>query len=132
MRRFTIALFTLAAILSPTATFASDTNGELCAVQTWDEAVVISVHRAGYGPASEAPRNQVTAAAGQCTNLAATDGWMAADKDYDAWVGQSSLCAIDVAPGLVYRIHAGTDGFNRAYALCRDAAIDSPQFVTWL
>jgi hypothetical protein len=104
----------------------------LCAAQTWDEAVVISIHRAGYGPASQAPRNQIQTAAGQCTNLAALDGWMAADKNYDAWEGQSTLCAIDVQPGLVWRVHASADGFSRAYGMCADAAADSPQYVTWL
>jgi hypothetical protein len=133
MRRLLVIVFAVAAVLSPTATFASPRNGEICAVQTWDENLVISVHRGNYGPLSQAPRAQIDAAAGQCTNLAAMDGWMAADKNYDMWVGQIDICSMGVQPGLRYVIHAGSNAaVSAAVNMCYAMSADSPDSVTWL
>lgn len=131
-RNFLIAALLTLTTLTPAAALASPANGELCAVQTWDQEVVISVHRAGYLSARTAPRAQIEAAAGACTNLALLQGWMPADKEYDEWQGQSTLCAIDVQASLVYRIHAGNTGFSRAYGICSDAAAATPEYVHWV
>jgi hypothetical protein len=133
MRRLLVIVFAVAAVLSPTAAFASPNNGEICAVQTWDQNLVVSVHRGNYGAVSQAPRAQIDAAAGHCTNLAAMDGWMPADKNYDKWVGQIDICSVAVQPGLRDVIHAGSyAAVDAAVDMCIAFQADNPNFVTWL
>jgi hypothetical protein len=103
----------------------------LCAVQTWNEGLVISVHRAGFLPTGQAPQNQINAAAGQCTNFASIDGWMPAEKKSNEWVGQARVCAFPVQPGLEYVIHVGAIGHARAFDMCIAASGDARNIASW-
>jgi|SRR5579884_3815079 len=131
MRWLVAVSMVVVSVALPTSASASAANGELCAVQTWDQAVVVSVHRAGFLPAEGAPQAQIQAAGALCSQIAGADGWMAADQNYDDWAGQANMCWVTINPGLVGVIHNGAAGFSRAYDMCMSFSQTNPASVYW-
>jgi hypothetical protein len=113
---------------------ASVRNGELCSVQTWDHTIRASIYTwTPDVPADRATRQQLEQAGGWCTRQVQTTGWIAADKYYDSWEGQMTVCLID-RPGALTAIGVfsdpGTNDVSYGVQVCNDIATN-PLDIRW-
>lgn len=119
--------------LPPIAAFASSRNGELCAVQTFDQAIVTSVHRFPYGPAQNASRKQLSDAGAWCSSQLGVRGWVPANKFYDDYTTQAMVCFIS-SPywSTYYVVAADTAAWSEAVQNCYDIVGDNPYAsISW-
>ena len=113
---------------------ASQRNGELCAVQSWDETIVVSVLTTQFKDARLATPQQVAHAGAWCSNQVAVRGWMPASKFYDKYTDQADVCvASTLGSDIEVWVHASPEAYADAYNACLDMQGGNPNtsLVWW-
>src|SRR5262245_42727411 len=124
------ALMLLLGTASPV--HASQTNGELCSVQTYDEAVRISDYAYPSVNARFATRQQIASAGDWCTTSAATPGWMGASKFYDEYSGQVAVCYVHfLGYDTALEVYSYYSATTRAEQACWAIGADHSDAILW-
>jgi hypothetical protein len=136
VKKLLVSLLIAGGALLPTFTgvsYASPANGELCSVQTFDGSVRTSVYP--YPDTTRPSQTQLQAAGAWCTNQIATPGWYAANKYYDSWNGQQTVCLVHLPYSSIATMQFAdpTNAYALSFAVqgCKDMAGGDPNAIAW-